>query len=948
MDIITKKGEKMPKRTLCRSLFVYVLIFFSFFCTFSLFSEQATLPEEEKENSEALFLRRIVEFWESGQYSIVKGEIEKYLAEHQKSSFSNELFVFLGDIFLKEEKYEDALTSYKKITDNSIKQTVFLNFLLCLYELKRYDLVASECHFYLQQYLSVDPEISRQVKIYLASAYYENAISASGDTAKSYALMAKPYFEDLLKTNFSNEIWPILTTLHHILKDHKAASDLYFSFADQYPEKKEEFLFQAANSALEFDKELALQTFATICRTGKSYVRDAADGRMRLLYELKKYSDLILLSDSLMEVCSKENLPFFHFLLGKSYFEMKDYKHASIEMKKSLDCEGNNGAPKRDVLALIMSAAHQMQDRDLFEEGFNRFEKSFPQDEELPKALLAKALLNKKSSRFVEAEKDFERLETHASLLEDQEIFFYEYADLLFQMKRSLKSKECFSKLLEVSKEGARKQEAFRGFVNASISVAFDEKEKEKALLLKQELIQSLQKILSEKEILNDNEREEYTYFLGQCQFECGNFAQALDVLGPWADKENHSPHLAQAHLFLAQCFDELKKDKKNFCSHVEKALALKDPSLKESSMHLLLFNGYFQMAQEDREMIHQAAEHLYLASKDDAIQIQKENGLWLAQYYYHRAEKFANEGQWKGKKEEILRMQEERRRASSIINKNLNFPLQGTISPQEEENLFRLANLYHWDQKEKESFELLELLNEQYQKAPSMAWAFRDSALLMLAFDYAEKNEKEKAFVFLDEIISSKRALDAVVKATFEKSRLRISLLSEEEKNLSSPQVVGILNELKQIRLQRKLESEPLHFEAALLGIDLQVALEKELPLDQKRLTLLQNFKEEFFSQEDVLSKDYHEERNKLKDKELLLQSYLKLIDLEILLCKGKMEKEKNPKEAAQYYLEAEQLIHSLHEGSSILTAELYSRICKDNQALEKESKDLSLMEKR
>jgi tetratricopeptide (TPR) repeat protein len=393
---------------------------------------------------------------------------------------------------------------------------------------------------------------------------------------------------------------------------------------------------------------------------------------------------------------------------------------------------------------------------------------------------------------------------------------------------------------------------------------------------------------------------------------------------------------------------DRVNKDTRGYCTQVEKALALKDPSLRQASLHLLLFNGYFQLGQEDLEMLKMAADHLYLAQLDESVEIQKDNRIWLAEYYYQRSDRFIREGQWKSKESEKIAMQEERKRAISLIEKNLTLPPKETLSPQEEADLFRLANLFFWDQNQEKSCELFQLLYDQYQKAPGTCWTFRENTLLSLAQAMREKKETEKAIALYEEVISLKRDPGASMRASFEKCLLRLSLLTEEEKIASSPIVESIVLDLKQIKLQRKLETEPLHFEAALALVDLQVLLEKTSSPFEKKLSLLRSLKEDFFASEDVLSKDYHEQRKKMNDKELLIQSYLRMVDSEILLCKMFLGKEKAPESVVGYGQEARCLIRSLLEENFVLTSELYVRIHKDKELLEKESKDLSLMEKR
>ena len=63
----------------------------------------------------------------------------------------------------------------------------------------------------------------------------------------------------------------------------------------------------------------------------------------------------------------------------------------------------------------------------------------------------------------------------------------------------------------------------------------------------------------------------------------------------------------------------------------------------------------------------------------------------------------------------------------------------------------------------------------------------------------------------------------------------------------------------MKDLTLQRRLESEPIHFEAALEYISLLAPNDRE-----KQLSLLEKIKKDFEGTDDILSKDYHQARLK------------------------------------------------------------------------------------
>src|SRR5579872_2076941 len=93
-------------------------------------------------DEEALFLRRIADFWEEGEYQIAKSQMEEFIVEFPESSFSDALCAALGDLYLREKNFSTALNYYARIQTPEISTQVFLNRMHCLYEMQWYATLA--------------------------------------------------------------------------------------------------------------------------------------------------------------------------------------------------------------------------------------------------------------------------------------------------------------------------------------------------------------------------------------------------------------------------------------------------------------------------------------------------------------------------------------------------------------------------------------------------------------------------------------------------------------------------------------------------------------------------------------------------------------------------------------------------------------------------------------
>ncbi len=288
----------------------------------------------------------------------------------------------------------------------------------------------------------------------------------------------------------------------------------------------------------------------------------------------------------------------------------------------------------------------------------------------------------------------------------------------------------------------------------------------------------------------------------------------------------------------LALCQD----DDKIYCDLTEQALSFftKENGIDLTPLHIALFNRYIKMP----EALDKSAEHLFLAFLSKAP-IPKNNLLYLADYYR----------QQKGPLKE---------RAFSLLQEIL------SQSPREEEAILWMGELYLEQGKREAALSLW----EKELEIPSTSQARKEISLL-LAKEYAAQNEIEKALSLFDALSQDKRDLKtkAGAEACLQSVRLR------EKKELIPFE--DLLSQLKNLILQKNIENEPLYLEGALEYIALQ---EKRDPSLTKKLSLLEKTKKMFTSREDLLSRDYHDKKEKDPTKEALFQKYMDLLDAQIL----------------------------------------------------------------
>lgn len=836
----------------------------------------------ELSTEEALALRRIVDFWEEGEYQIAKNQMEDFLAEFSENPYSDTLRMALGDLFLREKNYQTALNYYAQIADRRLADQAMTNRMQCLYHLQWHATLADECEAYLQRNPEYSTEKERlEATYFLAIALYQQCLIPSKDeaTVKALAERAKPYFEMLASSELSDEVAGASAHLRCILKDYEGASKIYLDLSKKNG-PSEELLFQAALIQSKYDKSIALQTFDQIAKQAGSLAQEAAYNELILSFDLGKHEEIICHKESILQAIPKERIGLAHLFIGQSFLALNQYQEAAAELSAFLDA---NTTPDsiRPALLHLLEAAYCASDLHLLDEAIERLKAFNPLDESLPKALFSRAYLLKKNRQFEEAKAQLRSLLIQYPQFTDRPLVSFEIAHLEATASHWTACREAALFFLQEYSSHELSAFAWRYVATSSIQLANQAKE------FKAQCIQDLENFLQSADFLSPSERLDFQFQLAKVYFETGSIAKCSALLQSSLQNETSFDHKANAKLLYALCERE---DREFFCNWAEAALCEGADLLPITDQHLALFNAYLARSEEYLEP---AALHLYKAFQCKA-DIQLSNLLWLANYAFEKFEQIPDQAQC----------------AFEVISYLLaNHPQPMTQDTLYLEPLYlKAAKLYRYFGDTEASIACLKTLNDQYISNPSLSWNVQNEAKLFLAESILQNGQTGEAQVFFDEISSSALLKDRfAAAASLQSARLK--------RSLENPDYPSILSKLKDLVLQKKLENEPIHLEAALEYIDLQTQLETPEKKPNKRLYLLEKMKNEFQAQEDLLSRDYHAARMQLKEQNRTYLAYMDYLDAQILLTQSELQSD--PERQKELQAKAKDILLQMETGA-------------------------------
>jgi tetratricopeptide (TPR) repeat protein len=555
--------------------FIHAVGLISLCCIAQLSAEKAPLSVQE-----AFHIKKISELWKDGDYEASKKQISFFIETYPQSSASDSLYAMLGDLYFHEDRYEEALTAYEQIQDGEINAVSLVNQIQCLFELKDYHSVVdlASSYFKLEERNS---EEESKVHFFIAESYFIRATKGKQEENRSNFLSeALPHYMALAKTKYETlSLFPLAEIYKEQGKDAKAAA-IYQVLAQKYPHKKEKLLFQAGLLELKFDHIKAIETFGAVAELKGKKAKTAIFNKLSLLYQEKRYNDLILTAQTAAAFLTKEEMQEFDFYLGKSYHAQGDIQKAMAYLNPWIAKQTTASNRLKSAYASLIQCAKESKNDVLFKQSYESFTSFFPETEQ-------------------------------------KELFLSDYVILLSQNKKWKEARETALSFLALFPSHEQAPQLIRHVLYCS-----------KQDLKLDQWIGDLKLALSRE--LSPAEKNNFQHLLIKALLESQDYTLALQEIEVALQQAADD---AELHLAAAICHKKLLLPATSFIYHAEKALSL------NKELHLQLYNAYLASYQENNQPgdLEQAANHLweYQLAKPGAL--KQEHTLWLANHSYQK-----------------------------------------------------------------------------------------------------------------------------------------------------------------------------------------------------------------------------------------------------------------------------------------------------------------------
>lgn len=834
-------------------------------------SEMLTFPDPTT-YEEALFMRRLSELWEDDERDVAIRQAISYVEDNPSTILSDSLRLFLADHFLQAKEYEKAEKYFRDIVDIDYYKKAFVRRMQCLQALQWYQVLVSECEEKIALFEEGSSLQQKAIQL-LGDGFTQLAKRAPKNSPDQtdYANMAKSYYLMLDGSDLYAEVMHQLAYLHTLLQEPEEAAKIYNELANKSTKQREKLLYQAAQMQMQYDKELAAQTFGQICHLGGKKAANAALNRMLLLYELKKYSDIVLSKEQFLSFLDQEQSSYIHFIIGKSYLNLSDYDRAYPELKQCLqDNRYLDQSTFENACVSVLDCAQKLGDIEGFNDFLEKLISSQPDSPFLVRAKIAQAMIYKTKKNYSRAIMIFEELFATHPEVETHSLALFEFAHALFLTKNWDKSIDLLDKFLTLNPSDPT---AFQFYIQANLQ-SYQETQNQETLEL---LTTRLEDALSDP-FFPEEQAAEYKYTLAKCYYDQNEYGRAIQETECLLLTEGLPEELEYNILFLLTYANLSVENDQQFLLYGEKTVEKAPDHPHTGSLHLHLYNAYL-----DKEKLESAAEHLFYAF-EKGKEIQNRNKLWLAHYYFEAIQLFRQTHPMKKISEdpEMLLLSD---RVFSIWDNLLeqNPELLPSNEIFYEKDLFHLAELYEMRELYDEEIALLSRMLQAKESHPTEPWDLNDEVPFALAKAFWSKGKEIEAMDWFERICDNKR-FHRYPQAY---SGLQLAKIYITKQDDEDPQTRDkALSLLLDITNQKNCLNEPIHLEAAMEYVELSASFPNDPASAEQRLQLLSKTKTLFVEQDDIPSKDYHALKEEHPEKATIISAYIDLFDLEMIFC--------------------------------------------------------------
>lgn len=848
-------------------------------------SEKQALNEKE-----ALFIRRIVDFWRDGEWQLARMQIFEFFKDYPDSHYFENFQAMLGDIYFSEKNYSKAIEAYSVIKRPDLQKATRFHYADALYRREDYSRLIALLAPVLDQ---EHPKIN-----FLLFYYAESLLHLSLDPFDKEGLnTAKQAYENL-SYDFSQKNIR-LAELCRLLQQYREAAYYYEKVWQKDPQ--DAVLLDLALMQGQFDKMKARANYEILLQKEGPVASKAAKQLLQLLFSQEDFSSISYMRER-FELLLQEQED-FHFLMGYSLFAQKRYREAIKDLKKYLGL--NLKAERKRAYLSVLASFYALKESTELKKELDHFLAEFPKDVLGAKALFFYALDRKRTGDDAKMQEVLSRIEKDYPDFSEKDALAFEQAALWYRQDKIEQSFDAFENFLQVHQSSSYQQAARHYLVNSSLQLV-ESLEKKVSQIELTRVFHKAQESLEIEGLFKREELIDYRFKMAQLLLKIKEYSKALEVLKRSIEESEDPKDLYRAHLMMAMCYRESTQQYSQILFHLKQALSLeKGPKV---NLHLNLFSVYAEMSKLEKQSAKQyaekAASHLYLATEDDFSKVSVENHLWLANYYFERIHQHMKKN-WKNRLENSGLMSEaERSRRlfeQAIAVRKKQEALFSENNLEMEVELFRLSQLLHWMHEDKKQEMYLLSLYQMQGKEPNWAWNLRARTMFCLAELYEKKGQAEHAKKLYRKITEGKTLVDSALRfqANVRYARLVHASMSPRD----TGDLKDINRRLREVSLRKNIATEPIHLEAAL-----DYAHFAAKGSEKKLLEHLQEMKKEFTMTADIVSKDYHEGRQIFQDKDQIYQAYMLYVDAMITKLQASLAKKKGTLHEARVKEEAAQ----------------------------------------
>ncbi len=837
------------------------------------------------EPDQVLHVRRISELWRSGEHDVAKAQVRDFLYQHPKSPYADSLMVLIGTHEWKEGDYAEALRVFDLVRTPSLRAKVLEQRLDCLYHLKEHKKLAAELHSH---------GLVPSGEVFSAADarhlfYWAEVQRADGMKQKSLGLRQRKLneavasYERLYGTTLGSQAKLGAAEILQATGHPDQAADLYEELAEALPDKRSSFLLKAAQLEAAYDRDRAANTLAKLQGTEVSW---PLFSHVLTLFEAGQHQEVVDLVEANQDSLTDEQRPLVDYLLGRSYYQLKQYNRAIATLEPLLNNTRTSGDDKQLLIMLATSAYHADMPSEL-EQWTELLAARFPGDPAAPNLRYLLAQHHLKSGDNDAALELLLALEETAPGAQRNAQISYDIARIYYSEQRWRDAYHALEHLNTLSLSDELQEQVSKLIVlTTSHELKSAPKGSEERERLLARLTNNIEFVLKTNRSPLQDEQQRYRLQLAKTYYELGDLLASRRTLEKLLAEGTLYVPEEQVLTLLAYCVLKQDNDRNAFITTAEKALGI-NPSMPEGdTLRLHLVGAYMALAApstseatEGAGNAARAADHLYSVATKNSISVPTDKLTWLGNFFYQQVNKKVPpsgtpvlDHETRELTEKALAIYERLRSANTLA------------AAQQQENSLRRAKLNSWLQRPQKVLEAAQegLAIITMESAPDLRRGMR--LRLALAQSQAAIGDEKNAKAGLSALAKNdNHRIDPLSGDIARLQLARIALQRTATNAITTDEQRHTRTQLLALQKNRQLNHEPVHLEAAWDGAHLEARL---APLSQQTEILLEALKEakrDFDRQDDIVSRDYHAARKMHPDFERLYQGYMMLFDARI-----------------------------------------------------------------